>query len=447
MNNPNTSGKILLPLDHTTSGPIAAQFYDFIKTRAVGQPRIFKWCAETVEAVLQGFYPERGPAASVLLVGPSGVGKTYIMKVLAEFLFGDPEGFMRVDGQDLSLEHNVARLIGAPAGYVGYGDEPMISQERLDKPAFLGAVRWFLHEAGEKVQKEYFRIQQEQTGLVRHLAELSRASKPDIEKQKAAQEKLDALAKRTKELGVPSYDRTKHHYISLLLLDEIERAHRNFHNLLFRLLDEGKLPLASKPKHGESNVLDFRRTIIVATSNLGSEEVTKFLKVSSGRSAGYHFKNEIYTPEQLDWKIYRDCREAVDTFFPTELVNRFGDVIAARPHSRANLFEILDIEINKLATRFSDEGDLDFSLTLRVDQAVKEYLVDEVIDRPEKGIRFLQQKLNTRIFRAISTLKSSEQLHEGDILHISLDHSSKKLVFHKEAPIPAGKPDEAALFK
>lgn len=434
MNNPNVSGKILLPLDHTRSGPMADKFYDFIKTRAVGQPRIFKWCAEMSEAILEGFYPEHGPAASVLLVGPSGVGKTYIVRLLAEFFFGDPKGFTRVDGQDMSLEHNVARLTGSPPGYVGYNDEPMITQQNLDLPAYHTIVQWTLQELGEKVQKEYIKIQKEQAGLMRHIEELSGARRPDAEKQKLAQEKLEALAKRVKEMGIPVYDRNKYEYISLLLLDEIERAHRDFHNLLFRILDEGELPLTSKQKNGKNDSLDFSRTIIVATSNLGSEEITKLLRNSSGRSYGYRFSGETYTPEELDMATYRTCRNAVDKFFSTEFVNRFGGVIAARPHSRENMFEILDIEIEKLRERLSESGDLNFPVTLHIDRSVKEYLIDEISDRPEKGIRFLQQKLNVRILRAISTLKSTGQLHTGDTLHVSLDPSSKKLLFQKEEP-------------
>lgn len=435
MNNPNVPSKILLPLDHTRAGPMADKFYEFLETRAEGQPRIFKWCVETLESVLQGFYPERGPAASVLLVGPSGVGKTYVASLLAEFLFGDPEGFSRVDGQDLSLEHNVARLIGAPAGYVGYGDEPMITQQKLDLPAHRTITQWALGELSEQVRKGYVKLQKERAGLMRHLAELSDKPKPDVEKQKLAQTKLAALEKRIQEVGIPEYDRTKYEYISVLLIDEIEREDRAADNLWLRILDEGKLPLASKQKNGESNFIDFRRTIIIATSNLGTDAVTKMLQISSGRSTGYQFKNQIYTPKEIDWEIYRECRKAVDKFFPTEFVNRFGDVIAARPHSRENMLKILDIEIEKLRARLSDSGDLNFPVTLHIDRNVKEYLVDEVADHPEKGIRFLQQKLRARIFRAISTLKSTDQLHIGDILHVSLDPSSQeKLLFQKEEP-------------
>jgi ATP-dependent Clp protease ATP-binding subunit ClpA len=432
MNNPNVPPKILLPLDHTRVGPMADKFYEFLKTRAVGQPRIFKWCVETLEAVLQGFYPERGPAASVLLVGPSGVGKTYIASLLAEFLFGEPEGFSRVDGQDLSLEHNVARLVGAPAGYIGYGDEPMITQRKLDLPAHRTITQWVLGEQSEQVRKDYVKFQKERAWLMRHLTELHGTSKPDVEKQKLAQTKLTAIEKRIQEIGIPEYDRTKYEYLSVLLIDEIEREDRSADNLWLRVLDEGKLPLASKQKNNENSFIDFRRTIIIATSNLGTDTITKTLQISSGRSAGYRFVNEKYTSEQLDWEIYRTCRNAVDKFFPTEFVNRFGDVIAARPHSKGNLLEILDIEIEKLRERLSSSGDLNFPVTLHVDQNVKEYLVDEVADHPEKGIRFLQQKLSARILRAISTLKSTDQLSADDILHVSLDPSSKKLLFQKE---------------
>lgn len=274
--------KSLLPLDHTLSGPLSAEFYDFIKTHAAGQPRIFKWFAETIESIVQEFCPENGPAASVLLVGPSGVGKTYMVKLFAEFFFGDPKGFTRIDGQDMSLEHHVARLIGAPAGYVGYGDKPMITQKQLDRPAYLSAVRYALNQAGEKVQNEYFRLSKEKNGISEHLGNLGRMSKPDTEKQKVAQSKLDAIAKRLKEIGIPEYDRVKYSYISFLLLDEIERAHQSFHNILFRVLDEGELPLASKQTNEDHpEVLDFSRTVIIATSNLGSNEITKLLRTSS----------------------------------------------------------------------------------------------------------------------------------------------------------------------
>lgn len=136
----------------------------------------------------------------------------------------------------------------------------------------------------------------------------------------------------------------------------------------------------------------------------------------------------------------------MDNFFPTELINRFGDVIAARPHSRESMLEILNIEMAKLSERLLDTGDINFPITLHVDQEVKEYLLDEVSAHPEKGVRFLQQKLNIRIIRALANLKATAQVKNGDVVHVSLDPLSKKKVVFQKEKVPVLLLEKAAVL-
>jgi len=431
------SDKKLVLLDHTRTGPAAEDFYDFAKTRFVGEPRMAKWLAQTTEIISEGFYPEKGPIASVLFVGPSGVGKTFTAPILSEFLFGNPKGFTTIRGEEMRLEHNIACLTGAPPGYVGHGEPLRITQEKLDRPAFLSMVRHALREASEGVREEYYAIQEERSAIVEHIAGLG-VSKADDKERETARQELTAIIVRINKLGIPTYNRKKYVYPSVLLLDEIEKGHPTaYPNSLFQVLDDGTLSLTSNKQNGGSDILDFRKTIIIATSNLGEEELKKLFRSASGRSTGYRFTKETYTPEELDRAVYRVCRDAVDNFFSTPFLNRFGDIIVARPHTRENQLEILDIELNKLRSRLFDPAGFNFPIMLQVDEAVRQYLVDEIADKPEKGIRFLQQKLKKSFSEAIVNLKATEQVNQGDILHVSLDPTSqseqkKKLLFQKE---------------
>ncbi len=430
-------GKIIVPenklilLDHTRAGPMAERFYEFAKTRFVGQPRVVRWLAQMSESIFQGFYPARGPLGSVLLVGPSGAGKTLAAELLAWFLFGDPEGFSRIDGQEMALRENIARVIGASPGYVGYDDPPMITQKSLDEPAYLCILENALNNATEGVRREYHNIQEERRGLLAHITGLGK-TKSDQEELALAVQKIKSLNHRTKALGIPEYDRRKYTYISILLLDEIERAHSAFHNLLYRILDEGKLPIVSKNQNMGSGFIDFRRTIIIATSNLGEEELKNLFKSSSGRSLGYSFMRQTYTSDELDQATYRICNKAIESFFPMPLLNRFGDKIAARIHSREEHLQVLDIELNKIRDWLFDPEGCNFPIVIRVEDSVKAYLADEMSESLEKGVRFLQQKLKTHLVDRIISLKATGQVCAGDILIVSTDPISKEFVFHKE---------------
>jgi ATP-dependent Clp protease ATP-binding subunit ClpA len=434
MNNHTTDTKILLPLDTNRRGPVAERFLDFVKTRAVGQSRIFHLLGDTIEAYSQGFLPERGPAGTFLFVGPSGVGKTYPISLMAEFLFGDPKGFTRVDGQTLSESHGVARLTGSPPGYIGYNDEPMITQAKLDGPAYRNSVLRALLEVSEAVREEYRHIESEHQATLAMLKQLKNAwAGLNKKERKELQAQFDAREAWMKENGIPLYDPTKYAYLSLLLFDEIEKADRNtFPNLLLGILDEGELPLTSPQDDNESGIVSFRNTIIIATSNLGSHAVTDLLRVSSGCVPNYAFKREQKPAGELDDEIYKICRKEVDLHFSTEFVNRFGDVTAARPLSIPFCRNVLNIEIAKLRKRLFDPRGIDFPVEPRFEKDAREYLVSETMKHPERGIRFLQHKIYRRVESVLSRLRATEQITEGDSIRISLDSASGKFIFHKE---------------
>lgn len=424
--------KKLILLDHTRTGPMAEEFYEFARTRFVGQRRIIAALAQGVEAMAEGFYPTRGPIQSLLLVGPSGAGKTLTAELLSWFLFGDPEGFSRVDGMDMSLRENVARLTGSSPGYVGYDDPPMLTQWKLDEPAYRTFLRAALKGASTETNEAYREIQKEQGKILSSIADLG-TSKADDKERESAQKQLNALVVKVKELGLPVYDRKRYIYPSVLLLDEIEKGCSSFLNMLFPWIDEGKLSVVSKKQNMGSSFIDFRKTFMIGTSNLGEEELKNFFGELSGRTFGYSFVSQTYAPADVDQVIYRICRKAVDNFFPTPLVNRFGDIIAAHPHSEEALFAIMGIEFDKLRAQLFDPMGFNFPIGLRVDDGVKRHLVDELKGHPEKGIRFLQQKLKKRVYSAIVNLKATGQVSAGDILHISADpFSDKNFIFQKE---------------
>ena len=286
--------------------------------RLIGQDRAVKTVSDAVRRSRAGISDPNRPTGSFLFLGPTGVGKTELAKSLAEFLFDDETALVRIDMSEYMEKHSVARLIGAPPGYVGYEEGGYLTE----------AVR----------RKPY----------------------------------------------------------SVLLLDEVEKAHSDVFNILLQVLDDGRLT------DGQGRTVDFRNTILVLTSNLGSQ----FL---SDASLDDHAKREA-------------VMGAVRQAFRPEFLNRLDDVVMFDPLSMADLGRIVGTNLAKLNSRLAERR-----ITIAVTDAGKDWLAMAGFD-PIYGARPLRRLMQTTIDDQLARKVLSGQVQEGDTATFDINEAGDGLV-------------------
>ncbi|WP_155522338.1 AAA family ATPase, partial [Xanthomonas translucens] len=230
---------------------------DELHRRVVGQQEAIKVVSDAVRRSRAGLSDPNRPSGSFLFLGPTGVGKTELCKALAEFLFDSSEAMIRIDMSEFMEKHSVARLIGAPPGYVGYEEGGYLTE----------AVR----------RRPY----------------------------------------------------------SLILLDEVEKAHSDVFNILLQVLDDGRLT------DGQGRTVDFRNTVIVMTSNLGSHQIQE---LSGDGSA------EAYT------QMKAAVMGVVQAHFRPEFINRLDDIVVFHPLDKAQIKSIARIQLGGLDKRLAERG-------------------------------------------------------------------------------------------
>src|SRR2546428_5266962 len=242
-------------LDPTLRSPEVRDFEKALRQRVVGQDRAVRQLARVYQVYTAGLSTAGRPIANLLFLGPTGSGKTHLVEMAAEVLFGDLHAVVKVDCGEFQHSHEIAKLIGSPPGYLGHREtQPLITQEVLEQ----------------------------------HFSE-----------------KLK---------------------ISLVLFDEIEKASDALWQLLLGVLDKATLTL------GDNRRVDFSRSLIFLTSNLGSQEMTALMTGSIGFSSGDHAGEE-----ELDQKIYRVATAAAKRKFSPEFMNRIDKVIVFRSLQRGHL--------------------------------------------------------------------------------------------------------------
>lgn len=282
--------------------------------RVVGQDEAVRALSDAVRRNRAGLGDADRPIGVFLFLGPTGVGKTELSKALAEFLFNDPNAMIRVDMSEFMEPHSVARLIGAPPGYVGYEEGGRLTE----------AVR----------RKPY----------------------------------------------------------SVVLLDEIEKAHRDVFNVLLQVFDEGRLT------DGQGRTVDFKNTVIIMTSNIASEQIIKLTEEHGA-----------------DWEIEAHVKEILRNYFKPEFLNRIDESIVFHTLSKENLKNIIDIQLKRLAQRLAERH-----INLQFTEKAKKLLMDEGYDvsfgaRPLK--RTIQQRLENNL--AVQLLEG--KFAEGDSIKIDAD--------------------------
>ncbi|WP_369979893.1 ATP-dependent chaperone ClpB [Xanthomonas bundabergensis] len=297
---------------------------DELHRRVVGQEEAIKVVSDAVRRSRAGLSDPNRPSGSFLFLGPTGVGKTELCKALADFLFDSTDAMIRIDMSEFMEKHSVARLIGAPPGYVGYEEGGYLTE----------AVR----------RRPY----------------------------------------------------------SLILLDEVEKAHSDVFNILLQVLDDGRLT------DGQGRTVDFRNTVIVMTSNLGSHQIQE---LSGDGSA------EAYT------QMKAAVMGVVQAHFRPEFVNRLDDIVVFHPLDKAQIKSIARIQLGGLDKRLAERG-----LKIELSDRALELLGNVGFD-PVYGARPLKRAIQSQLENPLAQQILSGQFLGGDTIRV--DAEGGHLTFHK----------------
>ena len=311
-----------------------------LRNRIVGQRAAVQAVSDAVRRSRAGISDPDRPSGSFLFLGPTGVGKTELAKALADFLFDDERAMVRIDMSEYSERHSVARLVGAPPGYIGYEEGGQLTE----------AVR----------RRPY----------------------------------------------------------CVVLLDEVEKAHQEVFDILLQVLDDGRLT------DGQGRTVDFRNTILILTSNLGSAFIAD---------------------PALDDQAKRDAvMSVVRATFKPEFLNRLDDVILFDALSTEELTEIVDLQVARLTRRLADRR-----LALTVSPAAREWLAVTGFD-PVYGARPLRRLIQSAIGDQLARGLLSGDIADGDVVLVDLDPASDSLTVRADRPAavpasssPAGGPSSS----
>ncbi len=342
--------------------------------RVIGQDAAIERLVCSYARLLSGLRDPSRPLLTVLLLGPTGVGKTETAKALAETLLGSELAMTRVNGEEYAHGHEVSKLIGAPPGYVGYDTEPLLSQRRIDRPhRRLRSGHGSSSDHAEGPADEILR------------------SDPDK-------------------------------FLSVLLFDEIEKAHPVVWNALLGILEDGQLTL------GNNSTTDFTRSIIVMTSNVGSWEMGEIL---DGRQIGFASGNGSRQSEAA--AITEAVQGAARKLFPLEFLNRFDETLVYSALRREHLERIFDKFLADIHARAIHHAGL--PVLIKVAPEARALIIDRAID-PRFGARPLRRAMERDLVDSLSRLIASHELDPGDVVEV--ERNGDQLVFYRQNGAKAG---------
>lgn len=309
--------------------------------------------------VLSGLRDPGRPLLTMLLLGPTGVGKTETAKALARALFGNERAMTRINAEEYAHGHEISKLLGSPPGYVGHQVEPLLSQNRIDAH-FHDAVR-----SGE--------------GMV------------------------------GKSMGDPESGGPYTSPVSIVLVDEVEKADPRLWNALLGILEDGTLTL------GSNETTDFTNSIILLTSNVGSREMGGLLHK---KPMGFQSEPDAVDAPEANTSLDEIARRAAQEVFPAEFLSRFDELLVYRPLDARHLELVFEKFLEDIQQRATTTANLD--LRLRVSDEARAWLVREGTDA-RLGARPLRRDMEKNIVDPISRLIAAGRIHSGDTLEIELE--------------------------
>ncbi|SNS51676.1 ATP-dependent Clp protease ATP-binding subunit ClpC [Belliella buryatensis] len=289
-----------------------------LKGKVIGQDEAIKKLTKAIQRTRVGLKDPKKPIGSFIFLGPTGVGKTELAKMLATYLFDKEDSLVRIDMSEYMEKFSVSRLVGAPPGYVGYEEGGQLTEKVRRKP------------------------------------------------------------------------------YSVVLLDEIEKAHPDVFNILLQVLDDGILT------DGLGRRVDFRNTIIIMTSNIGVRDLKDF-------GAGIGFANKAKS-ENMDDIMKSTIQSALKKAFSPEFLNRLDDVVVFNSLEKSHIHQIIDISLNKLFSRITDLG-----YNIELTPKAKDFLAEKGYDQ-QYGARPLNRAIQKYLEDALAEEILKGELSEGDII-------------------------------
>lgn len=296
-----------------------------LEKRIIAQGEAVTAISKAIRRSRTGISDSRKPIGSFIFLGPTGVGKTELARVLSEELFYSRDAMIKLDMSEFMEKHNVSRLVGAPAGYVGYDDGGQLTEQVRRKP------------------------------------------------------------------------------YSLILFDEIEKAHPDVYNMLLQILEDGQLTDAKGRK------VDFRNTIVIMTSNVGAETMYKEARLGFQVDT----KEEEIELEQQHERVKGQVMESLKRTFRPEFLNRIDDVIVFKPLSKIDIRHILDLQLSELAARIAEQG-----LNLRVSSTAKDLLIEKGYNI-DQGARPMRRAIQDLVEDPLANGFLNHEYKEGDTISVT----------------------------
>lgn len=297
-----------------------ANMEDALREKVIGQDNVIKKISESVRRSRAGISDPNRPIGSFLFLGPTGVGKTELTKALAEFMFNDDKALIKIDMSEYMEKHSISKMIGSPAGYVGYEESGMLTE----------AVR--------------------------------------------------------------------HRPYAVILFDEVEKAHPEVFNILLQVLDEGKLT------DNKGRVANFKNTIIIMTSNIGSNHIQKM------ESLGFNTGEAGSEYDSVKEKVMSSLKE----FFKPEFLNRLDDVIIFDILTKENIKKIVNLQIEIVRNRLEEKN-----ISLNISDEAIEYVAEKSYD-PHFGARPIRRYIQTHILNKVANMMIDRVFSKGGKVEVKM---------------------------
>ncbi len=342
----------------------------------VGQERAVEHMVRRLGIFYSGMKDPKRPIGSMIFLGPTGTGKTHAAKKLAAQLLGyeenegDPATI--IECANLRAPHSIQTLTGAPPSYIGYGDPPVLSQANIERAHLKQIIRKYYQTDMKKLTEMVMQNLGGSRGQAR--------------------------------AWVEGIIREHHRPISVIVFDEIEKAHRNVINLLLNIFEEGRTTLA------DGSITIFSNTVFILTSNVGSQEIKKLHDGVLG------FPLPHQTKTNLDENIYEVSKRALENNpkFRPEFIGRVrGDIIVFRSLTKVHFIKILDLMLDEIQNRLSGKSAETPLVLISYSKPFKNFLIEKGID-PKYGARNLRAMVEKYVTYSIGQAIVSSELRMGD---------------------------------